>query len=487
MKFKLLFAVGTLTGLFLLPIAFAQDESATTNEPDDKTIARIQKLLDEIEIETKDFKDKMPIAKFLATLEAKLPKDKKITFRIDKQALGDDFAKVSDARVKLAHGPGNEKSSLHWAIAAAIRQLTKEIEVDYAFREDGILLTRAILATHRTVYDIRDIMARMPSLRNDGLGFIQFGMLRKQAEADDATALVRLANNALNVQAWETIDIMNRTRLVFLASPARHDEMRDLLSALRRLCDMEVVMNARLFEVNRRFYEKEIAPRFAKSKQGKAAAPIQPIGADLFKKIIRQKMLLESEELRIQERQSVVFLSRQSMVQYAAEPPLSTTQPPADQPKKGKKKETDSALEGVIFEVTARISPDRRFVQVQVTQSVSQLIGIEKTKQRNPFTGDEIELESPDVRKSTLTGTVKLADGHPFLMPVEYRPTGKGKDDKVWLLVARPFIWIEEEVNERRKGGGEFNQRTIWESEIGEEEPEAPAKLSPPGTASPSK
>jgi hypothetical protein len=455
-------------GLCLPHAAIAQDKSPPASEPDEKTIARIERLLDEIEFETKDFKEKMPLAKFLVALETKLPKDRKITFRIDKQALGADFAKVSDALVKLAHGPGNEKTSLHWAIGAAVRQLPKDIEVDYAFRGDGVLLTRPRLATHRTTFEIRDIIECMPSLRKDGLNFIQFGMVRRQTESDDITAFVRLANNALDIRSWESMEILNRTRLAFLASPARHDEMRDLLSALRRLCDARVVMNARLYEVDLKFYKKEIAPLFTVSKEGEEAAPIQLIDANLFKKIVAQTKLLESEEMQILERLNVVFLSRQSTFQYAAEPVLLTTRPPDEQAKKDQKKTTDSGLEGVTFEVTPRISPDRRFILAQVTQCVSQLIRIDKAKQRNPFTGEEMEFESPNMRKSTVTGTVELPDGHPILMPVEYRPSRKGKEGKVWLLLARPFIWIEEEVKERRKGGDEFNQKTVWESEIQE-------------------
>jgi hypothetical protein len=107
------------------------------------------------------------------------------------------------------------------------------------------------------------------------------------------------------------------------------------------------------------------------------------------------------------------------------------------------------------------------------------LIRIEKSKQPNPFTGDEIEIESPDVRKSTLTGTIRLADGNPILMPIEYRPTAKGKEDKVWLMVARPFIWIEEEVQERRQGGKEFTQRTVWESDVEEDEIEQKESVRP--------
>jgi hypothetical protein len=481
MNCKPLLIAAMWIGLFLPAVAVGQGNSTTAGEPDEKTIARIQNLLDEIEIETKDFKDKMPLAKLFATLEAKLPKDKKLTLHIDKDAFGADFAKVSTSEVQLVHGRRNEKTSLHSALARALRLLPKGVEADYGFRADGIVLTRPNLATHRMVYDIRDIAVYMPFLRKDGLGFVQSGVLRRQSDSDDITALVRLANNVLELRTWETIEILNRTRLVFSASPARHAEMRDLLSAIRRFADARVVMNARLYETDRVFYNREIAPLFAKSKQGEPAAPIQSIRSDLFKKITRQRMLLESEELKIHDKQSAVFLSRQSIFQYAGEPPILVTEPAADQPKKPEKKTTDSDLEGVTFEVTAQISPDRRYIQAKITQTVSQLIGVEKTKQRNPFTGNEIEIETPNLRKSTVTGTIRLADAQPILMPVEYHPVGKGKEDKMWLLLARPFIWIEEEARER---GKDFNQKTVWDSEIVsdseiEEEPRLGGSLKP--------
>src|SRR5262245_10500132 len=65
-------------------------------------------------------------------------------------------------------------------------------------------------------------------------------------------------------------------------------------------------------------------------------------------------------------------------------------------------------------------------------------------------------------------------------MPLDYQPPGKENEDKVWLLVARPIIWIEEEVKEIRKGGGDFKPQSIWDSEPSNEElPREPEKRLP--------
>jgi hypothetical protein len=107
------------------------------------------------------------------------------------------------------------------------------------------------------------------------------------------------------------------------------------------------------------------------------------------------------------------------------------------------------------------------------------LVGIDKVKTMDISTGKEGWVESPNLRKSSVTGTVQFADGTPILMPVDYRPSGKGNEDKVWLLVARPFIWIDEEVKEIRKGGGDVSPQTVWDSEVPKEEKPAPEATLP--------
>src|SRR5262249_29446352 len=171
-------------------------------------------------------------------------------------------ALISGSQVQLVHGRGNEKTSLRSALHKAVRQLPKDAEVDYGFRADGIVLTRPMLATHRTVYDIREIVSCMPFVVKER--WFPAGIFRGASSGDNVSDFIRLATNALELRPWETIEVLNRTRLVFSASPARHEALRDLLSAIRRWSDW-VVMNARLFEVDRRFYSKQSALLFATS------------------------------------------------------------------------------------------------------------------------------------------------------------------------------------------------------------------------------
>jgi len=46
-------------------------------------------------------------------------------------------------------------------------------------------------------------------------------------------------------------------------------------------------------------------------------------------------------------------------------------------------------------------------------------------------------------------------------MPAAYRPPGEDNADKIRLLVARPFVWIEEEVRLIRKDGGDLTPRSV--------------------------
>src|SRR5947207_10531436 len=69
-----------------------------------------------------------------------------------------------------------------------------------------------------------------------------------------------------------------------------------------------------------------------------------------------------------------------------------------------------------------------------------------KAKALDPLSGREVEVDSPNVRRTFVKGTIQIPDGAPILMPVDYALPGKDKQGKMWLLVARPFIRIEEEA-----------------------------------------
>jgi hypothetical protein len=54
--------------------------------------------------------------------------------------------------------------------------------------------------------------------------------------------------------------------------------------------------------------------------------------------------------------------------------------------------------------------------------------------------------------------------------PVDYHPPGKENEDRIWVLLARPFIWIEGEVDYLRKEGKDLSPKAVWESFVLEEE-----------------
>jgi hypothetical protein len=458
----------------------SQDKPISTRPVEDAAIARIQKLLDEIQVETKGLQEKMPLTESLLALEALLPKDARITLRIDKEGFGADLSDLAQSKVRLLFSVKPGKASFRSALHYILKQLPKNIEVDYGIRDGDIVLTRPQQATHRAVYDVRDVVRHMPVLRTEWRGF-QAGVFDDVPSGDEVAALVRSVANSIQPRPWETIDLVNGSRLVFNASPARHAELRDVLFAMRRLADLHVVMNARLYEIDRIFYSKEVAPLFAKPKDGKKSPTIVSIEKDLFKRIAAETLLLESEEVRIRPHQPTTFLAKQSDFRYRTSLPLRFDEIDLPGPKGEKAQQTvvGTGLAGVTFKVAAQVSPDRRYLRLRVTQAVAQLVAVDKTKKLDPATGKESEVESPNESRSSVTGTVQIPDGNPILMPVEYRPPGKGKEDKVWLLLARPFIWIEEEVQERRQGGKEFSQKTVWESDIEEETPTQPEKRLP--------
>jgi hypothetical protein len=427
--------------------------------------AQVQKLLGDTLIDTKDLQEEMPLAKFLVALEAKFPERNKISLRIDAGAFGKRLPQVAGAKVKL---PLMKNVHLAKVLRRALAQVSKVEQVDYAIRSTGIVITQPRLAAHSMDYEVQDIVQHMPSLLPD-LQRI-FGEFDRRIKSSDGLALlVRTLMNEVGLQPWETIEVLNATRMGVFVSPTRHEEVINLLACLRRLADVAVVMNARLYEVDRAFFTKHVAPLFSQDKDAEEQPLALPINGPLFKIIAQKKYLLQSENSKIRPHELAHFLSQQIVFRYAAGP----------HPTKEGLTLTGTGLAGVTFEVRPRISPDRRYLRLQITQQVAQLVGIDKVKTMDISTGKEGWVESPNLRKSSVTGTVQFADGTPILMPVDYRPSGKGNEDKVWLLVARPFIWIDEEVKEIRKGGGDVSPQTVWDSEVPKEEKPAPEATLP--------
>jgi hypothetical protein len=445
--------------------AFAQDKPAKPATKEEQAIARVRAVLGN-RITTKGLDEEMPLAKLLAALEAKLPEGKKITLRIDEEGFGKQYAKIAAFPIVV---PIVTNVSLRAVLRKVLNQVAGVEEVDFGIRPSGVVITRPRLAAHKVVYDVRDVVRQMPIPPPDRQED-PAQVYPDVAPTDRPGMLVHLLTELVDMRSWETIEIHNGARLVVVASPDRHDEVADLLESLRRMADTAVVMNARLYEVDRAFFTKQVAPLFATDKRSKDSPAVVRIEGPLFKRITEQKLLLEGDDGKIRPHQVETFLSRHSVFRYAAGP-----QPGQEGPAR-----TRSGMAGVSFEVRPLVSPDRRFLRLKITQHVAQLVRIDKTKVLDAASGKEVEVESPNLRKTTVTGTVDIPDGGAVLMPVDCRPGAKEDADKVWLLVARPFIWIEEEERERRRtGGGVTTPQSVWDSDVPKDEEEKPTPTKP--------
>jgi hypothetical protein len=430
---------------------------------DDEAVARVQRLLTETDLDLKGFPEKTTLARALAEVQARLPRDRRISIRLDEHAFGKDRDRLAEAPVTV---PARTSSTLADVLNRIVRQVPKGLQVDYGVRPNGVLLTRPRLAGYRMVYDVRDLVGRVPSLLPQlkrGVLAGQGGDVYEGLTPDDGPAvLVRELVNDVDLRPWDSVEVLNQTGLVVHAAAPRQVEVVYLLAALRRLADVAVVMNARLYEVDRTVFDRQVVPLFSGSGGG-ARPAVVAVEAPLYKEIKRQKVLLESEEVRIRPDVDTRFLSKQGMYRFVAAPRRGPDGKPGVR--------TATGLEGVTFDVRARVSGDRRHVGLRITQHVTQLLGIDKSRVLDLSTEKEVEVEVPNLRKTTVTGDVRVPDTGAVLMPVEYQPPGKQGAGKVWMLVARPLIWIEEEVKAIRKQGGSVSAKGVWESGLPEDEP----------------
>lgn len=379
--------------LCLCLLLYAQPEPKAV-EP----LTRLRNLVAEVEIDTRDLPAELPLAKLLTALETKVP-GHKLSLRLD-------LPDLADVKVPVRR---QEKTTLAAVLRDALRQIA---DTEYALRPPDVVVTRPRKATHTVECDLRDL------------------------SPDGPEEVVRWLLQTVELRDWESLELRNGHRLLATATPGRHEEIDDALTALRRLHDVRVVMNARLIEVDRDFYTKHLAALFTPEQN------VVALQGPLFQRLAQQKVVGAGDNSLLRPGVASPFLAKQPVFRYPG----------------------GSGLAGVTFAARPVVSADRRFLQVRLAQQVTQFAGVHKVTELDLPSGKDVTLSVPNVRRSSVTGTVALPDGGAILMPSPYRPAG---EDKVWLLVARPYIWIEDEVAEIRAGGGDVTPEGVWESGVG--------------------
>jgi hypothetical protein len=433
---------------------------------DDERVAQAQQLLEQTEIDPKPLaKKNSTLAEFLAALQTSLPADKRLTFRLDAEALGKDLAKISGAAVQLERCTGDDKLQVVQLLRYALGGVkdSSGVELDYGVRSNEVVVSFPRFAIFRIEYDLPARFGRADATQSElrDLGRI---IWTSHPPEDSPVGFSEMLTTTIPLRTGETVELVNGTRLIVTAAGDRHEQFRDLLDQCGRLLDLAVVMSARLYEVDLAFFEKNVAPLFS----GRDPAPVVRLDGPTFQKFVNLKPLTVSDGVRLRRGEDSVFLARQL--------PFRT---PAG-----------NGVEGVSFTVDPSFSADRRFVRLKITQKSAQVVGVKTI----PMRGD-----SPDVRLTTTLGVVQIPDSEPILMRVDYRPAV----DKAWVMVARPLIWIDREMRERYVGEPQDIPRvdtpaeydrllkargvtiasiaaSCWDAKVGAEEPSSSGADTPP-------
>jgi hypothetical protein len=423
-------------------------------------LARIRESFADGIIDSRGLNKEMSFAEFLAAVSTRTTGKSKIAIRLDNEGLGKDASKLAEAKVKPEHV--GETSAVHQVVQDVLRQVARETgsELDYAIRPEGVAITLPRLATYRAEYNLPKILASVDRAAVEAKHVPNVAQGAKMETAEQA--LTRVLTTAVPLRPWESAELVNGTRLVVNATPERHSWFVELLDQLDRLADIAVVMNARLLEVDRAFFDKHVAPLFAVHVKEVAPPEVVLVPVALFKLLAGPKPLIASDDVKLYRGRESVFLSRRKPVRFR----------PDDDP-------AAFGIEGISFTVDPNFTIDRRYIRLKITRHVDQLMGSKVRIVETPGQG-KVEVTTPNVRQSSVSGTVQVADGDVVLMRCNYLPLGESNKDKVWLMLARPYIWIDHEQIERGVTSVRDYTKSIWQAEWSKPAETGPAKEAPP-------
>ena len=426
-----------LTLIIQSSLAHAQPwlEQSSADEKSMEAIRKIRSLVTQT-IDRKPFQEPMPLAKFLETLEKQLPKNKKVALRIDDKAFGDKRAEVAATLVRLPPYP--KKITL----ATVLRLRISQVKNGPAYRIDptAIMITtpQAPQPLYTAVHDIHDLVAKQETWIPVGNNNIL-----TSGTAINADRIVRDIVSSIDPESWNhaiaghgSIDMVNGTRLVIRATANRQAAIKELLWSLRRLGDIAVRLQARLYEVDDAFYAKlKNAKRIDREELEKQFLTGTLPKDELFELLPKQKMVLAGDDITIDSGKEIGFLSHHQIVACLVSP---------EQYRRGKTN-LQTIPEGVSFLASVKVSSDRRYVWIQFSEKATQLEQILQEKMLADNEGTTALAEIPLVKKATHLRLLEIPDGGTILVPVNHRSKSLQEKNRWWVLSITPRIIIAEE------------------------------------------
>jgi len=116
-------------------------------------------------IATEPLQETLPLPRFLAALEAGMPKDAKVPIRIDEKAFGNDLPKLVGTMVKMPAFP--KRMTVSTALRFGLSKVPKGVEFKIAIRPPAVVITRPHLAVYTAAYEARDVIEFLPLMVSD--------------------------------------------------------------------------------------------------------------------------------------------------------------------------------------------------------------------------------------------------------------------------------------------------------------------------------
>ncbi len=293
-------------------------------------------------------------------------------------------------------------------------------------------------------YDIRDLVEN-PDLvflpRTEWNAFGEDARRRNLDPAQRAALIVRLiyesvgaANTKDKPSRINEVQVMNATRLLIRAAPAAHEDIKDWLSATRRLGGISISVKTQLYEVDEAFYTK-IKNGNAKpsdweeleKRQGKLLSDGKPLKPNLLFVALDKLKPVLSHEVTSSTSAPATLLSRHQ---------ARTFLPSREQV--GRHETQQVVLEGVAFLASMRVSPDLRCVRLQFAEKSTEVRQVKKGRTVVDNHGTEVDTEQVFLKEENHGREFEIADGGSHLIAVHYRPEEAQEEEPLVGAANRP-------------------------------------------------
>jgi hypothetical protein len=326
-------------------------------------------------------------------------------------------------------------------------------------------------------YDVSDILAKVTTWNPGGpsaaVRRLTATLVENFVDFDPKLAAKILGKNAIY-----SIRLLDEKELEIRADKKTQEALAEYFSTVRRLLDVAVEVQCRLYEVDRKIVDKEIARKMSRHP-GSAAVFLFP-DTDEFENQLLAKIdgkmkpdepirlgvkPLQSRKVTVQNGARGEVFSWRTAVPYEKRPALGNVANtrrnslawltfPGVVYSEAPEREIIVVFPGFSFDMRPVISSDRRKMQIQLNQRVTQIVAWKKDKVRTWLPNQElkeIDIEVPVLEERTFTSNIGNLDGSPIMTVVRAQRPGARVTDKVLVLVLIATIRIEEEERALRE------------------------------------